>query len=388
MEKNKKFVSVIIPSFNRKEILKRTLEAYFNQTYPKDLYELIVVDDGSTDGTDQMITTILKNGSPCRLKYFKHQTNKGVPAARNLGTREAFGDLILHVNDDCIPIPQFLEEHIKFYSSIVQPNIGILGQIDLHPDIKPTPFLDFIYKGQQFEYNKLIHGTVVNFWDFYGGNVLIEKKKLLEIGLFDEDFKSSLFDDSELGYRLYKTGFKLIYNENAVTYHYHETNLQNFQERQRKVGETAILFYKKHPELRDWLNINALADPNFKEQYYNTVLTYAYLVGMEKALRYGLVNGDADIIQLVDELKEEKSRYQVYLEIELEKSKLRCNELSNELNTLKSSINYSLIQALKGKIYQIFPDGTRRGKLRNAILSILTQSSNLYIKYFKEKIKK
>jgi len=412
MEKHKAFISVIIPSFNRRDILKRTLEAYFNQTYPKELYELIVVDDGSTDGTDQMVTSMLKNGPPCRLRFFKHQTNKGLPAARNLGTREAFGDLILHVNDDCIPISQFLEEHMKFYFSIAQPNIGVLGQIDLHPDIKSTHFLDFIYRGPQFVCTKLIHGTVLNFWDFYGGNVLLEKKKLLEIGLFDEDFKSSLYDDTELSYRLHKTGFKLIYNENAVTYHYHETNLQNFQERQRKVGETAILFYKKHPELREWLNINTLADPNFRDQYYHTVLTYASLVGMENALRNGLRKGDEDIIPLMDELKEGKSRYQTYLEIELEKTKQKCIEferntkaienqivvlsnelsnLSNELSTLKSSMSYKLTRPIIAKIYQIFPDGTRLGELRKVIVAnlniLLTQGFKSCLKHFKEKIK-
>jgi len=143
-----------------------------------------------------------------------------------------------------------------------------LGLTDLHPEIEGTPFLEYIYQGPQFSYHTLKHGYEVPFGYFYTSNISMSKQKLIDIGLFDEDFKYAAFEDVEIGYRLYKTGFKIIYDQDAVTYHYHKSDLQSFIKRHILVGQSAIILYKKHPELKDWwLGMDSLANPIFRNQF-------------------------------------------------------------------------------------------------------------------------
>ena len=93
-------VSVVLATYNRKELLKECLESLFNQTYPKDRYEIIVVNDGSTDGTEEVLKEYAKK-APCIFKCFS-QENKGVAAAMNLGIKNAEGDIVCFTADDCI----------------------------------------------------------------------------------------------------------------------------------------------------------------------------------------------------------------------------------------------------------------------------------------------
>ena len=88
MEKERKFVSVIIATFNRIDVLGRTLSAFFEQTYPKEHYEIIVVDDGSTEPTVQVIEDLGGKYPSYTLKYHR-QDNKGPAAARNEGIKKA-----------------------------------------------------------------------------------------------------------------------------------------------------------------------------------------------------------------------------------------------------------------------------------------------------------
>jgi len=118
----RRFVSVIIPTYNRKEILERTLRTYSDQTYPKDKFEVIVIDDGSTDGTEHVVKSLV-GGSNYKLRYFR-QDNKGPAAARNLGINEAAGEIVLITGDDCIPDPKLIEEHVRYHDLNAGENVG------------------------------------------------------------------------------------------------------------------------------------------------------------------------------------------------------------------------------------------------------------------------
>ena len=328
-KQERRFVSVIIPTYNRKEVLERTLRAYSDQTYPEDKFEVIVIDDGSTDGTEQVVKSLV-GGSNYKLRYFK-QDNKGPAAARNLGIKEAAGEIVLITGDDCIPDSKLIEEHVRYHDLKASENVGVLGYTGLHPEIEETPFLEYIYQGPQFSYHTLKNGCEVSFGNFYTSNISMSKQKLIDIGLFDEDFKYAAWEDVELGYRLYKTGFKVIYDQDAVTYHYHNSDLQSFIKRHILVGQSAIILYKKHPELKDWwLGMDSLANPIFREQFYESVIKYYSLVGMEKGLRNGVKNKDDNII-LVDELEVRKLKYLSLLERNLKEKSEKIDEINYAL---------------------------------------------------------
>ena len=103
-------VSVVIPTYNRKDMLKECLESLFNQTYPKERYEIIVVNDGSTDGTEEVLNEYAKK-APCAFKWFTQQ-NKGPCVARNLGVKNARGEIICFIDDDCVAEKKWIENLI------------------------------------------------------------------------------------------------------------------------------------------------------------------------------------------------------------------------------------------------------------------------------------
>jgi len=310
-----KFFSIIIPTYNRKDLLKQTLESFEKLSYPKIKFEIIVVDDGSTDGTNEFLENVTHTLGYSLTCY--RQSNKGPASARNKGIELASGEIILFTGDDCIPNPDLLDEHNRYYQNFnADNNMGILGFTGIHPDIEITPFIEYLYiSGHQFAYPSLINGKEVSFEYYYTTNLSLPREKIIEIGGFDEEFPSAAFEDIELGYRLSQKGFKLIYNQNAVTLHKHPTDLSQFIERSFRVGEAAIIFFKLHPELKDWwLGIDAMVNPTLRNNYFDSVLKYAELLGMERALRRKIQKNDPKINEICEILDDKRKKYQNHLE--------------------------------------------------------------------------
>ncbi len=105
-------LSIIVLTYNRKHLLRGCLDSLFSQTLPRENLEIIVVDDGSTDGTEGMMKDI--SLSHPGLKYCR-QTHRGIPAARNTGIVNASGDIIAIVADDYLLAPDYAETIIKFF---------------------------------------------------------------------------------------------------------------------------------------------------------------------------------------------------------------------------------------------------------------------------------
>ena len=237
-------LTIIIPTYNRKEILKKCLNALFIQTYSQSNFEIIVIDDGSTDGTEGVVKEIIKS-APVGLRYFK-QANKGPAAARNAGIKNAQGDIVLLIGDDIIATKTLIEEHIKWHNSNPENNVSILGFVTWSPEIKVTPFMKWLENGgPQFCYYNLRHGQEVSWHRFWTCNISLKRRFLIGNGLFDEDFPYAAYEDSELGCRLQKKGLRLFYNKLAISYHYHYTSLDDACQRMIKVGESASIFSKK-----------------------------------------------------------------------------------------------------------------------------------------------
>lgn len=241
-------LSIIIPTFNRKATLKKCLNALFNQSHPQSEYEVMVVDDGSTDGTEGVIKS-RKKSAPGALKYLR-QAHKGPAAARNLGIRNAEGEIVLFIGDDIIADKRLIEKHIKFHSSHPEENIALLGYVTWSKELKVTPFMHWLEKGgPQFAYWRLKDGEEVSYQYFYTCNLSLKRKFLLENGLFDEDFQYAAFEDTELGYRLQEKDLRIIFNRDAIGCHFHPISLSGFCSQARVRGRSAVILHQKRPEL-------------------------------------------------------------------------------------------------------------------------------------------
>jgi glycosyltransferase involved in cell wall biosynthesis len=239
-------LSVIIPTYNRREIVLKTLEAHKRQTAADEILEVLVVDDGSTDGTGEAVTqSALSSPFPIRLL---RQENRGQAAARNLGIRNAKGELILFGDDDIIPTATLVAEHTAWNRKYPAASDAILGHVAWSPDLNPTPFMEWLgLDGVVCGFSHLSSGCQVEFPYFYLGNMSVKRGFLLEHGMFDESFRTYGYEDIELGYRLMKRGLRLFYNSDAVGHHFKYMSLADVCRRKEMVDASSKLFETKVP---------------------------------------------------------------------------------------------------------------------------------------------
>ena len=236
-----RFFTVVIPTYNRKPILIKCLQALENQKLSQLIkdYEVIVVDDGSTDGT---LAWLEENATQFpHLKTFA-QVHQGPAAARNLGVEKAQGDTIIFIDSDLVVTENFLQAHANALAE---------GTKKLGNDRLFT--YGWVINTCNFDNPTTEPYKITDFSAAYfaTGNVAISRKWLEEAGLFDTQFKLYGWEDLELGVRLKKLGLKLIKCPEAVGYHWHPPfNLEQIPkmiEREIERGKMGVVFYQKHP---------------------------------------------------------------------------------------------------------------------------------------------
>ncbi len=263
--------SIVLPTYNRAQLLCKTLQALKDQSISPRCYEVIIVDDGSGDETANMVRHIQK-AYPVPLRYF-YQANRKQGAARNLGSREASGDYLVFLGDDTVPIPDFLAEHRR--NSPSDPHLVLTGYTPWASEYPTTRFMEYIgKKGWQFGFSLIEDPENLPFNFFYTSNLSIARAFFEESGGFDEEFQEYGWEDMELSLRLKKRGMRLVYNSKAIAYHHHPTSLAAFVDRQRKVGYSAWLFYRKHPEMAEFLSVLRLPDYTTLQHLKMAVLTW------------------------------------------------------------------------------------------------------------------
>ena len=246
-------VSVVVPTYNRKEVLAETVRALARQTAPP--LEAIVVDDGSTDGTYELLLALREELRGALDLVPVRQQNLKQGRARNNGVSRARGDLVLFLGDDTIPEPACVAEHLAAHAERPGPSC-VIGFTGWHREkMRVTPFLDFVNgHGPQFSFDLLRDGQEVPFTTLYTSNVSIPREAL-GTDPFDHRFTSYGWEDCELGWRLSKAGLPIVYRKAAATRHVHPQTMSQFLARQAHVGRAIDVLYQIHPELEGspWL---------------------------------------------------------------------------------------------------------------------------------------
>lgn len=242
-------LSIIIPTFNRASTLRRTVQALLCQDSGAQDCEIIVVDDGSSDNTFQVVSD-LTGMSPIEVRYL-HQENRGAGAARNHGLREARGDIILFVDDDIVGVPSMLAEHLRYHRLYPSPTVAVLGRVVLAPQIPPTPLnlRHLIYR-----WDSITDGQELTWQYFMTCNISLKRMFLLQNNLFfDEDLACSGYEDTEIGYRCSMEGLRIVYNAHALGYHNCALTLQGYLRMCERYGGALAVIHHKYPALRDEL---------------------------------------------------------------------------------------------------------------------------------------
>jgi glycosyltransferase involved in cell wall biosynthesis len=238
------FLSVVIPTYNRLPILRQCLEALERQEIaaPIRTYEVVLVDDGSTDDTVAWIRANQQRLPHVRLILQDH----GGPAeGRNRGVEQARGDVIVFIDSDLVVLPDFLLRHAEALERRWRQRGDRLcftygAVVNTARFERPTS-----------EPHKL---NDVSFAYFATGNVAIDRSLLERAGLFDTGFRLYGWEDLELGERLRRLGVELVRCPRAVGYHWHPAlsleQIPRLIEVERQRAAMGLVFYRKHPTRR------------------------------------------------------------------------------------------------------------------------------------------
>lgn len=249
--------TVIVPSYNRREALALALAAWELQQ-PRELdFEVIVIDDGSTDGTVEMLADYRSDRFALR---FDRQPNSGPSEARNRGLGMARGDFVVIVGDDIEPEPDFLAEHLQGHLELADPGSAILGLTEWARDLPQSATMRHIVGpgAQQFSYFYFEDGAEYDFRHLYTSNISLRRGLLLrEREAFSSELSGRIYayEDTELGYRLARRGLKIVYRQAALAWHHHAYEARGFFRRQQRVGEAASVLYSMLPQLKKWVDL-------------------------------------------------------------------------------------------------------------------------------------
>lgn len=272
-------VSVVIPTYNRWEKLRRVLDGYREQSIPAADFEILVCDDGSTDETPERVREY-SAGAPYALRHLRGE-NSGPATARNRGIRGAEAPVVVMTDDDCVPHPDLLARHL----ASTRRGVSTIGYIDWHPEIDVTPFMAFLSPGYRFNFAQITDPQQATFRCYYTANVSVWRDDALALNGFDEQFPAAAYEDIELGYRLHKAGVRLVYDELAIIYHLHEMRLEGMLRSQVVNGESAAYAVRKHPELAIEAGIPGLRDPGISRRFYRAALDYYFVAGLQRGLK-------------------------------------------------------------------------------------------------------
>jgi glycosyltransferase involved in cell wall biosynthesis len=244
-------VSVVIPTHNRRALLARVLQAYEAQSGDVP-FELLVADDGSTDGT----AAFLRGHQAHRyhLRPVILGENRGPGPARNDALAAAGAPLVIVAGDDILPSPDFVARHLAAHERHPAPHWAILGLTSWADDLPLNSLMRHIdgRGGQQFGYARLRDGQEVDFRHFYTSNISFKRGILDRLDRwFDPDFTYAAYEDAELAYRLTeRCGLRIRFDAAARAGHSHAYGVRAFAERQYRCGLMAAVLLRKHPELR------------------------------------------------------------------------------------------------------------------------------------------
>lgn len=218
--------SVILPYYKNRDPLLCTLESLARQTLAHTDYEVIVVDDGSSDA--QLSGVLAARGFDYELRYFSYPVNRGAGHARNAGVAQARGRVVLFLDSDQVFAPDFLAQHLKFFDHVPQDQpvlqIGLRNDIAMTPESIAAPAANVSYTDPRFavfEWFSENLQTLQGAWHLgFSHNFSIRRRDLQASGGFnDVAFRNWGLEDCEFVYRLSKCGVKLAYNPNVLAYH-------------------------------------------------------------------------------------------------------------------------------------------------------------------------
>lgn len=225
--------SVVIPAYNADGNIALLLSALEHQDVPRDQYQVIVVDDGSEDGT-------AKSAASFNDVVLLRQSNRGPAAARNYGAQVAKGEVVVFTDSDCVPESDWLRQMVAPLS-----DAAVVGVKGAYRTQQPSLIARFIQAEYEDKYRRMAGQESIDFIDTY--SAAYRRDLFLEYQGFDEDFPVASAEDVEFSFRLADDGMRMVFNPDAVVYHQFEGTLWGYVCKKVKNGFWRLVAVARHP---------------------------------------------------------------------------------------------------------------------------------------------
>jgi len=229
---NSQSVSIVIPTFNGASRIGNCLDALLKQAPGREV-EILVVDDGSTDETASLVSEY----PGVRLIT---QPNAGPAAARNLGAREARGSILLFTDDDCVPLPDWLDAMLEPFS-----DPELVGAKGIYRTRQMSLAARFVQIEYEDRYHMMSSLPSIDFIDTY--SAAFRRDRFLEMNGYDTSFPVACAEDIELSYRMSARGWKMKFAPAAIVYHTHPDTFWRYLKKKFKFAFWRVLAVRKNP---------------------------------------------------------------------------------------------------------------------------------------------
>lgn len=249
-------LSALLTTHNRAHLLPRVLAGLAAQTLDRDRFEIIVIDDGSTDETPQILAA-WQDRLPLRVL---RQRQSGLACAKNLGVFAASAPILVFLDDDDVATPGLLAAHLAAHLAMPAPEVAVLGLTTLAPEIARLPVMRHVTETgcQLFSYGWMQPGQVLDHTGFWGGRSSCKRSLLVRHGVFHPDFTFGC-EDIELGFRLRRQGLTVRFEPRAHTVMIRALGFDQFCHRSYRQGLAQYRFATLHddPEIHQYCEIAA-----------------------------------------------------------------------------------------------------------------------------------
>lgn len=245
-------ISVIIPTHQRREPLRRALHSLSRQSLPADSYEVAVAVDGSTDGTEEMLAEL---DTPYALRV-ACGPRRGRAAACNAGLELARGEIVVILDDDMQVVPEFLERHRDHHPP--GSRLCVLGAVPI--SVEDSSPLAARYVARKFNSHLAALAAPGHSFmprDFYSGNASLRAETLRAVGGFDDSFTVYGNEDVDLSLRLQAQGLELRYDPQALAHQEYGKDLPALARDTVHKGTTTVLLARAHPDVFHALRLAA-----------------------------------------------------------------------------------------------------------------------------------
>ncbi len=227
-------ISIVVPAYQAEGVIADCVHALAHQTVARDVYEILIVDDGSTDET----VAVARAAGADRVLTLKHQ---GPAGARNAGVEAARGEIVLFTDADCVPAHDWIEKMTApFEDPVVD---GVKGVYRTRQRSLVARFVQLEYEDK---YDKMRDLPRIDFVDTYAAayrRAVFDQQRG-----FDPAFPRASGEDIELSYRLSQLGYTLVFAPDAAVYHRHPATVRQYLRRKYYVGFWRVRMYRLHPD--------------------------------------------------------------------------------------------------------------------------------------------